>query len=69
MDVMDGVLILGAIAGVIYYVIGTINSANPIVLAVVGIVTIVITGVEAKKIIDKFSQKIHYFKFVFTLKN
>lgn len=50
----DIILILGTVAGVTYFVIGAINSANPLVLATVGVVTIVLAGIEAKRIIDRF---------------
>ena len=50
----DAILTLGTVAGVTYFVIGAINSANPLVLATVGVVTIVLAGIEAKRIIDRF---------------
>lgn len=50
----DVILTLGTVAGVTYFVIGAINSANPLVLATVGAVTIVLAGIEAKRVIDRF---------------
>ena len=50
----DVILTLGTVAGVTYFVIGVFNSANLLVLATVGVVTIVLAGIEAKRIIDRF---------------
>ena len=56
-DKTDGLLTLGVIAGVTFFVIGAINSANPIVLAFVGVVTIILAGIEAKRVIERFKNK------------
>lgn len=51
---LDGILTLGTIGGITYLVVGIINAYNPIVLALVGGISIVIVGYEAKKIINMF---------------
>lgn len=55
-DKTDALLTLGVIAGVTFLVIGAINSANPIVFASVGVVTIILAGIEAKRIIERFKK-------------
>lgn len=54
---IDAGIILGTIAGVTYTVIGLATQANPVVLATVGIFTIVFVGIEAKRILDRFDYK------------
>lgn len=56
-DKTDALLTLGVIAGVTFFIIGAINSANPIVLASVGAVTIILAGIEAKRVIERFKNK------------
>ncbi len=50
---LDRGFILGAAGGFTYCVIGAVNSADPVVLAMAGTATIIITGIEAKRIIDR----------------
>lgn len=47
--------VLGVIAGVTFTVIGLTTQANPIVLATTGVITIVLAGIEAKRILDRFN--------------
>ncbi|SFR92131.1 hypothetical protein [Anaeromicropila populeti] len=54
-DFTEIATVLGVIAGVTFTVIGLATQANPIVLATVGVITVVLTGMEAKRILDRFN--------------
>ncbi|MCL2659930.1 MAG: hypothetical protein FWD64_05360 [Acidobacteriaceae bacterium] len=47
---------VAGIAGVAFTVIGLVSSANPILLATVGALTVVFVGVEAKRILDQINE-------------
>ena len=52
--VTEGLTVLGIAAGLIYVDVGLITNANPIVLAIIGAATIVLSGIEAKRIIERY---------------
>ena len=53
----EAATILGIVAGVTFVAIAIASQAAPVVLATVGSVTVVLVGVEAKRIIDRFQKK------------
>jgi len=54
---IDAAAVLGAAAGVVYVVVGALHSVNPVVLAIAGAATLVIIGLEARRLIERYRRK------------
>lgn len=56
-SLMDTIAGIGIGTGVVVTVIGLATEANPVVLCATGLFTVALTGIEAKRIIDRINNK------------